>query len=112
MTNGQVQHCLHILSEEFSNLLAYRESGKTNPSGHGGHGGSKGGTMVEHILHCFEYIKMSLTCAADTTLEGQKKDLQGPGTDGFGAVHQCRNFDDVFNWAEMHRASDQTGYPH
>ena len=112
-------HCLHMLAEEFGNLLAGRHVGDTTSkrAGHSGHEGSMGeemdeGLMMWHIRHCFEYIKTSLTCCADTALEGQKSDTEQPATDGFGAYHVCRNFDGVFNWAETHRASDQTGYPH
>jgi hypothetical protein len=35
-----------------------------------------------------------------------------PATDGFGAYHMCRDFDEVFDWAEEHRSSQQTGYGH
>ena len=112
-------HCLHMLAEEFSNLIEGRSMSDTRSkrSGNNGRRGSDHDIededlMMWHIRHCFEYIKTSLTCCADTALEGQKKDTELPATDGFGAYHMCRNFDSVFDWADLHRASDQTGYPH
>jgi hypothetical protein len=66
---------------------------------------------MAHVRHCFEYIKSSLTCCADTALEGQKSDSDLPGTDGVGSYHNCRNFDEVFSWAEVNSPSAQSGYP-
>ncbi|KAI1323996.1 hypothetical protein F5Y16DRAFT_402844 [Xylariaceae sp. FL0255] len=116
-------HCLHVLAEEFSILLADGEVGSTpapkqedihsghgHPS-HGSPGHEKGVAIIEHIRHCLEYIKTSLTCCADTALEGQTKGSDLPGTDGFGSYHTCRNFDEVFSWAEASSPSAQSGYP-
>lgn len=113
-------HCLHTLAEEFGNLLAGRHGGHGHDQAAGGGSSSSMGedgetgadAMMVHVQHCFEYIKASLTCCADTALEGQKADIDRPAADGFGSHHVCRNFDAVFDWAETHRASGQTGYPH
>ncbi|KAK5996702.1 Oxidase ustYa-like protein [Cladobotryum mycophilum] len=112
-------HCLHMLAEEFNNLLVGQHIGDTSHikskwnGGHGGHGGDADkDLMMWHLKHCFEYLKESLTCCADTALEGQKSDTDLPATDGFGAHHVCRNFDEVMSWTEANRVSDQEGYPH
>ncbi|KAI1820015.1 hypothetical protein F4861DRAFT_95142 [Xylaria intraflava] len=110
-------HCLHMLAEEFENLLENRHIGETSTKGthtghEEGHGGQDDDLMLWHIRHCFEYIKTSLTCCADTALEGQKSDTDQPATDGFGAYHTCRNFDAVMTWAEENSPSRQGGYPH
>ncbi|KAF3018842.1 hypothetical protein E8E14_006235 [Neopestalotiopsis sp. 37M] len=97
-------HCLHMLAEEFSNLLGNNK--------HVAHEDMSDELMMWHIRHCFEYLKNSLTCCADTALEGQKSDTDEPATDGFGAYHVCRDFDSVYDWAREHRISDQGGYPH
>ena len=93
-----------MLAEEFNNLL---QGGPVADMEN-----MDEGLIMWHVRQCFEYIKTSLTCCADTTLEGQKSDTDRPATDGFGAQHVCRDFDRVFSWAETHRASDQAGYPH
>jgi hypothetical protein len=110
---------LHVLAEEFDNLLGAKNTGDKSSS-HLGHvrvGGSDVNNkeeemMMYHIRHCLEYLKTSLTCCADTALEGQKEDIDQPAADGFGSLHVCRNFDDVFKWAEKNRGTEQTGYPH
>ncbi|KAH7321829.1 hypothetical protein BKA65DRAFT_482265 [Rhexocercosporidium sp. MPI-PUGE-AT-0058] len=102
-------HCLHVLAEEFDNLLRTRNTGYKSSAhpGHVGVGGSsmpnnEEGMMMYHIRHCLEYLKTSLTCCADTALEGQKEDINKPAADGFGSLH----------WAEKNRGTEQTGYPH
>ncbi|USP78105.1 uncharacterized protein yc1106_05379 [Curvularia clavata] len=62
-----------------------------------------------HNDHCFDYIRNAIMCFGDTTLEGQSQtpgleDI--PGTDGTGAIHVCRNFDEVSKWAEMKRLNE------
>lgn len=62
-----------------------------------------------HNDHCFNYLRNALMCCGDTTLEGQSqaemfKDVAG--TDGTGAVHVCRNYDEIFKWAEERRFTD------
>ena len=52
-----------------------------------------------HFMHCVDYLRQSILCAADTTVEGSGN--------GWGATHVCKNFDDVKEWAE-HRAVDIT----
>ncbi|RMZ70428.1 Thioesterase domain-containing [Pyrenophora seminiperda CCB06] len=62
-----------------------------------------------HNDHCFNYIRNALLCCGDTTLEGQSQTPEVkniPGTDGTGAVHVCRNYEDVKRFAEKTRLSD------
>ena len=56
-----------------------------------------------HNDHCFNYIRNALMCCGDTTLEGQAQTPElkdTAGTDGTGAVHFCRNYDEIVAWAE------------
>lgn len=64
---------------------------------------------IAHNDHCVNYIRNALMCCGDTTLEGQSqaKELEHvEGTDGTGAVHMCRNFDEISAWATQHRVSE------
>ncbi len=70
-------------------------------------------TLDEHQLihndHCFNYLRNAIMCTADTTLEGQieGEDWDGEaGTDGTGALHVCRDWDEVVAWAEGNRLYD------
>ena len=62
---------------------------------------------VEHVKHCFEYLRQSIMCAVDTSLEPFKWEIHG--VDGFGHGRRCRNYEGVFQWAEKFRASDVDG---
>jgi Mycotoxin biosynthesis protein UstYa len=59
-----------------------------------------------HIDHCFRYLRQSLLCCGDTALEGQDSATTLPGTDGTGAVHMCKDHDEILRWAESRRVVD------
>ncbi|CBX98577.1 hypothetical protein IAQ61_007796 [Plenodomus lingam] len=61
---------------------------------------------IEHNDHCFNYLRNAIMCFGDTTLEGQSQDplfQDVAGTDGTGALHICRNYDEIFAWAGKHK---------
>ncbi|KAI1409258.1 hypothetical protein F5Y13DRAFT_193498 [Hypoxylon sp. FL1857] len=60
-----------------------------------------------HIRHCFDYIRQALMCAADTSLE--VLDQETHLTNGWGQPKQCRNYEQVFAWAERYANSTDTG---
>ena len=62
--------------------------------------------QVGHAQHCIEYLRQNIICAADTTLEPIKPEING--VDGFGNNHNCRNYTAVKEWAELYRARDTT----
>jgi hypothetical protein len=55
----------------------------------------------DHLVHCMEYLRRTIMCAADTTLEPFK--TEHAGVDGFGTVHQCRDYNQLYNWAEKNQ---------
>lgn len=64
----------------------------------------------DHTSHCFEYLRASLICAADSNLEpfrSKFEGMHGNGVDGFGSNHQCRDFDKVYAWADEFRYNDK-----
>ncbi|KAK7947799.1 uncharacterized protein PG986_008685 [Apiospora aurea] len=50
---------------------------------------------LDHDAHCFDLLRQSLLCAADTTVEGQT----GYGI-GWGTIHQCKDIDAIRVWVE------------
>jgi hypothetical protein len=59
-----------------------------------------------HNDHCFNYLRNALMCCDDTTLEGQAQtpELKDTvGTDGTGAMHFCRNYNEIVEWAEREK---------
>lgn len=47
------------------------------------------GIALDHVLHCIEFLRQSIMCNADSTVE--VKDLQFPGVVGFGIAHLYRS---------------------
>ncbi|KAI0876637.1 hypothetical protein GGS24DRAFT_209562 [Hypoxylon argillaceum] len=52
------------------------------------------GEVAHHSAHCFDYLRQSIMCAADTNLEGDTE--TGPG---WGSEHTCADYDAVLAWA-------------
>jgi len=92
-------HCLMHLSGYIDKLvMQIRKKDSTLDEG-----------AIWHNDHCFNYLRNALLCCGDTTLEGQAQtpELEGvAGTDGTGAVHICRNFDEIKAYAEKTRLTD------
>jgi hypothetical protein len=53
--------------------------------------------VIHHTGHCFDYIRQSIMCAGDTTLEGLTE--AGPG---WGSKHECADYDALLEWANDH----------
>lgn len=56
-----------------------------------------------HITHCLEYLRHAIMCAGDTTLEPFTPDL------GLDISHKCRDWDAIFDFATIHRSTNNTG---
>ncbi|KAL4994489.1 hypothetical protein BDV10DRAFT_197510 [Aspergillus recurvatus] len=60
-----------------------------------------------HIRHCFDYLRQTIMCAADTNLEVLDKETHT--TSGWGQPRICRDYERVFSWAEKWANSSDTG---
>lgn len=67
-----------------------------------------------HTLHCLDYLRESILCTSDSTLEPFKPKFDSAadrkGVDGYGTPHQCRDFGKLRNWAEKFRYNDNQGF--
>ena len=63
---------------------------------------------THHANHCFEYLRQSIMCSADSSLE------PAAGVErvflGWGFQRQCRNFEALKEWAEAWRAFELQGF--
>ncbi|PQE28138.1 Tat pathway signal sequence protein [Rutstroemia sp. NJR-2017a BBW] len=60
------------------------------------------------MRHCFDYLRQSLICAADTTMEPVITELGG--VTGWNALRTCRSYDQLKSWAEKWRVSNLEGF--
>lgn len=63
--------------------------------------------IPDHVEHCFDYLRQSIMCAGDMTIEhalepplGEKRET----TDGWGVKHQCKDWNEIMNWTLEHKA--------
>ena len=61
-----------------------------------------------HIRHCFDYLRQSLMCAADSSLEPRVPSLGG--ATGWGFPRRCHDYDELKEWTTKWRANDNTGF--
>ncbi|KAK8139510.1 hypothetical protein PG984_002890 [Apiospora sp. TS-2023a] len=59
-----------------------------------------------HDAHCFDLLRQSLLCAADTTVEGQT----GYGI-GWGTIHQCKDIAAIRTWVENRAGFEWHNFP-
>jgi hypothetical protein len=66
---------------------------------------------MEHLDHCFDYLRQAIMCAADPAVEPAAIETEGPRrtVDGWGAEHLCRNWDELVDFAVENRAYDKDG---
>lgn len=64
-----------------------------------------------HEYHCIDYIRQSIMCSGDTTLDFAELHDDGTrrGFSGAGSTHQCRDWDSIVDWAVENRAGDKKG---
>ena len=88
-------HCLNSIRFQLEN------PGKT----HEGHGHDKLSVHANelHVAHCLDYLRQSIMCAGDMSLESAVTDKDGKliqAVSGWGATHSCKNWDEVFEYTE------------
>ncbi|KAF2125954.1 hypothetical protein P153DRAFT_298809, partial [Dothidotthia symphoricarpi CBS 119687] len=76
-------HCLSILTTSLPTSMEQWE--KMDPK------------IREHRSHCVEYLRQSILCNADTTLEGETGSWTK--STGWGQTHSCVDFDALTEWA-------------
>ncbi|WQF82788.1 Putative mycotoxin biosynthesis protein UstYa [Colletotrichum destructivum] len=93
-------HCLYLIMNDFDRLVRYGVTRKENQV--------EEGHFQVHTNHCFDYLRQSILCTSDMTLEGKVLGRDAnPGTDGWGHLHTCRNHREVVQWVEERRVKDK-----
>ena len=55
-------------------------------------------TSHHHVRHCFEYLRQSLICLADSNLE--MMNYTARGISGWQTERTCRDYDGLVDWAD------------
>ncbi|KAI8930786.1 hypothetical protein NX059_011811 [Plenodomus lindquistii] len=61
-----------------------------------------------HMIHCFDYLRQTIMCSADMSLEGLETTFpdHNGGSDGWDSKHVCRDYSKVRERLESVRAYD------
>ncbi|KAK5627583.1 hypothetical protein RRF57_003298 [Xylaria bambusicola] len=88
-------HCLHAIAEAYSALT----SDPTRVSK----------DAEWHIAHCFDYLRQGIMCCGDVALEGDQTTFPdgSEGSDGWDANHVCKDYDQILDYLNENRASDE-----
>ncbi|KAH8805142.1 hypothetical protein F5884DRAFT_441358 [Xylogone sp. PMI_703] len=81
-------HCLYYAVDSYHQLILNGPGENDNPY---------------HAAHCFEYLRNSILCNLDMTLEGS---MSTPNDKDRGQPHVCRNREEAIAWIEARRADD------
>ena len=65
--------------------------------------GRNGEENPHHASHCFEYLRNSILCNLDMTLEGSYSAHRESG----GQAHVCRDREQAIKWIEERRVDDR-----
>jgi hypothetical protein len=86
-------HCLQMIREAFYGLATRDKNyiDEIDLAANSDFSAASLSPKADHIFHCFDYLRQTVLCNADTTVEGQS--LVAPThIDGYGSLHQCRNW--------------------
>ncbi|KAI0323818.1 hypothetical protein GY45DRAFT_1357458 [Cubamyces sp. BRFM 1775] len=108
-------HCLDVLRVGYA-LPNDAPSSNLESSPHGNEQGSPGGRKAEfahHVQHCLRYLRQTILCHADTTLEesrvGWKDGKWGYLASGYGSVHRCKDWTALRRYLGEHPPAPLSG---
>ncbi|KAI1763302.1 hypothetical protein GGR53DRAFT_372013 [Hypoxylon sp. FL1150] len=109
-------HCLDGIRNAYWNALnsSHSEEGAQHPAAHShpvdhSHSHSDEHSSDTHVRHCLEYLRQSIMCAADTTIEPTERVPEGnAAVRGFGTVHICKDFRQLVEWTSQWESKSKT----
>ncbi|SMR45914.1 unnamed protein product [Zymoseptoria tritici ST99CH_1E4] len=103
-------HCLHAIHGGYykavSMHLNKRQQGNHHDASDGVSASHEDHQDPAHLRHCFDYLRQSLMCGADTNIEPMDKELKG--VTGWGYQRTCRDYDAVVAWASENKMGNTT----
>lgn len=84
-------HCLDGIRHAYWTLLDAATNGETIEESSAPHH-----VRPNHVKHCIELLRNTITCQPDLTLEVVNDKLGG--VTGFGTVHECVDWNQLVSW--------------
>ncbi|CAI7594164.1 unnamed protein product [Penicillium viridicatum] len=86
-------HCLYMTREGYYSALE----------------GNVDQVSAAHLMHCFDYLRQTIMCFGDTTLEWLPPPPNDTGSTGWGFEHTCRDYNAISKWVEDNRLKTTHG---
>lgn len=103
-------HCLKMIRESFFGLVTRDEDYMTDLYAPNSSVRLPQGNLF-HVFHCFDYLRQTILCRADTTLEW-RSEINPLHIDGYGPPHTCRKWDEVYEWMVENLPPDARYHKH
>jgi len=60
------------------------------------------GDHADHIHHCYDYLRQTISCGGDMTMEWPRTEKDGRrfAVDGWGIPHECKNWDMIMEYMD------------
>ncbi|KAK0511063.1 hypothetical protein JMJ35_006615 [Cladonia borealis] len=84
-------HCLNGIRKSYWTFVEAALSGRVLRKDEIGHMAAPA-----HVQHCIDFLRQSLMCKADTTIEIRDEAIMG--VKGFGVRHECVDWDRLIAW--------------
>jgi len=68
------------------------------------------GDHADHIHHCFDYLRQTISCGGDMTMEWPRTEKDGRrfAVDGWGIPHECKNWDMIMDYMDKNHFNMST----
>ncbi|KAM3446614.1 hypothetical protein MY3296_009501 [Beauveria thailandica] len=91
-------HCLQLMRMAIQTIAAPDEEAATAMEPRHEHDPSK--VPFHHLGHCLDYMRQTVLCYADGTLEPPEPSDDGLGIEGYNITRHCKSSDAVYRLAE------------
>ncbi|KIW07554.1 hypothetical protein, variant [Verruconis gallopava] len=68
------------------------------------------GDHAEHLHHCFDYLRQTIMCGGDMSVEWPRDEPDGRrfAVDGWGIPHECKNWDTIMEYMDQNHFNMST----
>lgn len=58
---------------------------------------------TDHLSHCFDYLRQTIACGGDMSLEWPRTEPDGKrfAVDGWNIPHECKNWEQIMEYMDM-----------
>ncbi|KAL8831883.1 MAG: hypothetical protein Q9170_005110 [Blastenia crenularia] len=109
LSGAHQSHCIKLIREALMTFISAEADVSTEPAIKINELNQS--AALDHAFHCVDYLRQTIMCNADTTIEWEAQGGDRGGhsghINGYGIPHQCRNWNDLKLWMEERYPPDE-----